>query len=66
VQDIIDHPGDLDILDCDSGQIHDRNLVLAGAADRGIPDHVAQFKNGTLFDLSGLHRIKTLTVIDAL
>ena len=63
---MIDHLGDLDVLDCDSRQICHRNLVFAASTDFGVPDHVAQFKNRSLFDLVIFHRIEALTVIDTL
>ena len=66
VQDLIDHLGDLDVLDRDSCQVRHRYLVLAGSTDFGVLDHVAQFKNGTLFDPVIFHRMKALTVIDTL
>ena len=63
---MIDHLGDLNVLDCDTSQIRHRNLVFAGSTESGVLDHVTQFKNGTLFDHTIFHRLKALTVIDTL
>ena len=49
-----------------AGQVRHRDLIFAGSTEFGILDHVAQFKNGTLFDLIVFHRMEALTVIDTL
>ena len=38
---MIDHLGDLDVLDCDTRQIRHCNLVIAGSTEFGILDYVA-------------------------
>ena len=48
---MVDHLGDLDVLDCDPGQIRHRDLVLVDPTEFRILDHVTQFKNGILFNL---------------
>jgi len=62
----VDHLGDLNALDRNSCKIHNRDLVLSSSTDCGVLDQVAQFKNGTLFNVPSLNRTKTLAVINTL
>ena len=55
------HLGDLYILNCNAGQIGD-----ARATQRRILDDITELDDRRLLDQSRLHRMETLTMIDAL
>jgi hypothetical protein len=58
-----DHLGDLDVLDGDSGQIGNRDLIVARATDRGVLDYTTQLQNRALLDLSAFFNDTATTEI---
>ncbi len=62
----VDHLGDLNVLDCDAGQICYRDLVVAGSSHRGVLDHLAQLDNGSFLVQSPLDVMKSLAVFATL
>ena len=62
----LDHPGDLDVLDRDAGQVRDRDLIGARSSEGWVTDDLAQLDEGALLDESGPDRVPALAVPAAL